>query len=116
MPPAIDLARRFAEAITALRAIHDFDDWIGQYWRHPCPAPERVALARADRGGSNAIVWHEGGATIFGFLPDQDGCFCVPRDTDLPDFAFDTGSFAAPYRQDIVISAAMREEIQPPGS
>ena len=116
MPPAIDLARRFAEAITVLRAIHDFDTWIGQFWCDHCPAPERAALARADRGASDAVVWHEGEATIFGFLPDRDGCFCVPREAALPEFAFTAGRAAAPFGQDIVISAAMREEIHPPGS
>lgn len=115
MPPAIDLARRFAEAITALRAIHDFDDWIGQFWRQQCPAPQEVALAGADRGADDALVWHEGDGTIYGFLPDRDGCFCVPREAALPDFAFTAGPSAPPYGQDIVISAAMREEIHPPG-
>ena len=115
MPPAMELARRFAEAIVALRAIHEFDAWVGQYWRSPCPAPEQAALARADRGASDAIVWHEGEATIYGFLPDRDGCFCVPIEAVLPEFAFAVGR-AAPYGQDILISAAMREEIQPPGT
>lgn len=116
MPPATDLARRFAEAITALRAIHDFDAWIGQYWRDHCPAMETAAFAGAARGADDAIVWHEGETTIFGFLPDRDGCFCVPRETALPDFPFSAGRSPAPYGQDLLISAAMREEIQSPGS
>ena len=116
MPPAIDLARRFAEAIIALRAIKEFDSWVGQFWRSPCPFPEKAALARADRGAGDAIVWHDGETTIYGFLPDMDGCFCVPLDAALPDFAFAAGRAAVPYGQDIVISAAMREEVHPPGN
>ncbi len=116
MPPAIDLARRFADAITALRAIHDFDDWVGQYWRDRCPAPENIVERGGGRGDEDAVVWHESEATIFGFLPDRDGCFSVPRDVALPDFSFATGRSPAPYGQDIVISAGMREEIQSPGS
>ena len=116
MPPVIDVARRFAEAITALRAIHDFDTWIGQFWCDHCPVSERAALARDDCGASDAIVWHEDEATIFGFLPDRDGCFCLPRETALPEFAFTAGRTATLYGQDIVISAAMREESHPPGS
>jgi hypothetical protein len=40
----------------------------------------------------------------------------VPTDEDLPDFSFATGQLEIPYGQDIVISAAMRDELQPPGS
>jgi hypothetical protein len=116
MPPATAIARRFAEAIIALRAIHEFDAWVGQYWRSPCPVPEKAALARADRGTSDAIVWHEGETTIFGFLPGRDGCFCVPLEAALPEFAFATGRPTASYGQDVVISAAMREEFHSPGS
>lgn len=116
MPPATDLARRFAEAIVALRAIHEFDAWVGQYWRSPCPVPEQASLAREDRGASDAIVWHDGETTIHGFLPDMDGCFCVPLEAALPEFPFSAGRSTMPYGQDIVISAAMREESHPPGS
>lgn len=118
MPPATLLARRFSEAIIALRAIKEFDSWVGQFWRSPCPFPERAALARADRGATDAIIWHDGETTIYGFLPDpdMDGCFCVPLDAALPEFHFTAGRSLMPYGQDVVISAAMREEIQPPGS
>ena len=115
MPPAIDLARRFAEAIIALRAIHEFDAWIGQFWCEHCPAPGSSA-AHTDAGADDAIVWHDGDATIYGFLPDRNGCFCIPREAPLPEFAFTAGRAAPPYGQDIVISAGMRDELQPPGA
>ena len=116
MPPAMDLARRFADAVIALRAIHDFDAWIGQFWTDRCTAPDCPARGPAPRGTEDFIVWHETEGSVFGFLPGRDGCFCIPRDTALPDFAFATGRADAPFWQDVVISAAMREEIHPPGS
>ena len=116
MPPAIELARRFAEALAVLRAVHDFDEWIGQYWQERCPAPASAAASRDTVGDEDAIVWHEGLETVFGYLPGCDGCFCIPRDLALPDFAFTTGSSIRPFGQDIVISAGMRDELQPPGS
>lgn len=116
MPPAIDVARRFAEAVATLRALHDFDDWIGQYWRAECSAPKNAASTRAPLEAEDAIIWHEAEDTIFGYLPGYDGCFCIPRDVALPDFPFSAGRQSLSYDQDIVISAAMREEIQPPGS
>ncbi len=116
MPRAIDLARRYAEAVLALRAIHDFDDWIGQFWHDHCPVPEGTGAYRTMLGTEKAIIWHEGDDTAYGYLPGCDGCFCVPTDEDLPDFSFATGQLEIPYGQDIVISAAMRDELQPPGS
>lgn len=116
MPPAIELARRYAEALEALRAVHDFDDWIGQFWHERCPAPESAAASRNALGTEDVIVWHEGEDTVFGYLPGDDGCFCVPTDVALPDISFAPDRAAIPYGQDILISAAMREELQPPGS
>jgi hypothetical protein len=116
MPPAIELARRYAEAISALRAVHDFDDWIGQFWREQCPAPASAAASRDALGTQDAIVWHESEDTVFGYLPGDDGCFCVPYDDTLPDFPFAADAPARPYGQDIVISAAMQEQIQPQGN
>jgi hypothetical protein len=116
MPPAIDLARRYAEALSALRAVHDFDDWIGQFWCEHCPAPESVGAYRTVLGTEKAIVWHEGEDTVYGYLPGYDGCFCVPADLPLPDFTFVSGQLEIPYGQDIVISAAMGEQLHPPES
>jgi hypothetical protein len=116
MPPAIELARRYAEALAALRAVHDFDEWIGQYWQECCPAPASAAASRDMVGGEETIVWHEGEETVFGYLPGRDGCFCVPRDVDVPDFSLTAENATLPFGQDIVISAAMRDELQPPGS
>ena len=116
MPPAIELARRYAEALAALRAVHDFDEWIGQYWQERCPAPASAAASRDTVGAEDTIVWHEGEETVFGYLPGRDGCFCVPRDVPLPDFPFSAADPTHPFGQDIVISAAMRDELQPPGS
>jgi hypothetical protein len=116
MPPAIVLARRYAEALAALRAVHDFDEWIGQFWHDCCPAPASAASSRDTVGTEDTIVWHEGVETVFGYLPGRDGCFCVPRDLALPDFSFIAENRSLPIGQDIVISAAMRDELQPPGS
>ena len=116
MPLAIELARRYAEALVVLRAVHDFDEWIGQYWQERCPAPVSAAAARNAVGDEDAIVWDEGLETVFGFLPGHDGCFCIPRDIALPNFSFAAGSPVPPFGQDIVISAGMREELQPPGT
>jgi hypothetical protein len=115
MPPAIDLARRFAEAVSALRAIHDFDDWIGQFWCERCPAPTGAGAYQSLLGTEDAIVWHEGDETIYGYLPGFDGCFCVPAES-LPNFPFAASQPDISFWQDIVISATMREQMQPPGS
>ena len=116
MPPAIVLARRYAEALAALRAVHDFDEWIGQFWQERCPAPASAAASRDSVGTEDTIVWHEGEETVFGYLPGRDGCFCVPRDLPVPDFPLIAENRSLPVGQDIVISAAMRDELQPPGS
>jgi len=116
MPPAIVLARRYAEALAALRAVHDFDDWIGQFWHERCPAPASAAASRDTVGAEDTIVWHEGEETVFGYLPGRDGCFCVPRDVALPEFPSIPENLAPALGQDIVISASMRDELQPPGS
>ena len=115
MPPAIDVARRYAEAVAALRALHEFDAWIGQYWQEPCPFPGSAAASRATTEGDD-IVWHEGEETVFGYLPGVDGCFCIPRDVVLPDFPFAALGPISPYGKDILISAEMRQELHPPGS
>ena len=116
MPSAIELARRYAEALVTLRAVHDFDDWIGHHWQERCPAPASAAASRDTVGTEDAIVWHEGEESVFGYLPGHDGCFCVPRDLALPSFPFAAGDLTLPFGQDIVISAARRDELQPPGS
>lgn len=116
MPPAIDLARRYAEAVSALRAVHDFDDWIGQFWQERCPAPAGAGAYRTVLGQENAIVWHEGADNVYGYLPGYDGCFCVPTAESLPDFPFAASQPDVLYGQDIIISAEMREQVQPPGS
>ena len=116
MPPAIDLARRFADAVSALRAVHDFDDWIGQFWCERCPVPGGTGAFRTLLGTENDIVWHEGDETVYGYLPGRDGCFCVPADESLPDFPFAAIQPDISFGQDIVVSATMREQMQPPGS
>jgi hypothetical protein len=116
MPRAIELARRYAEALSALRAVHDFDEWIGQFWQECSPSPTIATAPHNTVGAEDTIVWHEGEETVFGYLPGREGCFCVPRDVALPDFPFTAENPALPFGQDIVISAAMRDELQPPGS
>ena len=114
MPHAIDLARRFADAVAALRAIHDFDDWIGQFWCERCPAPRGAGAYKTLLGREDTIVWHEGDETVYGYLPGLDGCFCVPTDESLPDFPFAASQTDIAFGQDIVVSATMRDQIHPP--
>ncbi len=116
MPPAIDVAHRFAEAVTTLRALHDFDAWIGQFWIEGCSAAQSAASSGLSSGVDDAIIWYETADTVFGFLPGRDGCFSLPRDLPLPEFAFAAGISSVPYEEDIVISAAMSDELQSPRS
>jgi hypothetical protein len=116
MPPAINVARRYAEAVATLRALHDFDDWIGQYWVERCASPGSAAATHTTLGAEELIVWHEDEETVLGFLPGYDGCFRIPRAVPLPDFPFAAEGPVRSFGQDIVISAAMREDVQPPGS
>lgn len=116
MPPAIDLARRYAEALSALRAVHDFDDWIGRFWHERCPDSKGAGTYRTFVGSEEAIVWHEAEDTVYGYLPGDDGCFCVPSEETLPDFPFIARDVDVPYGQDILISAEMRDQLQPTGS
>jgi hypothetical protein len=116
MPAAIDVARRFAEAVAALRALHDFDAWIGQYWQERCPVPGHADSRHGAIGDEDVIVWHECEETVFGYLPGRAGCFCIPRDVALPDFPFAAKEPVAAYGKDILIGAAIRVELQAPGN
>ena len=97
MPPAIELARRYAEALAALRAVHDFDEWIGHFWQEACPAPPSAPRRATRWTPEDTIVWHEGEETVFGYLPGREGCFCVPRDVALPDFPLVAENPALPF-------------------
>ena len=116
MPSAADLARLYADAVTVLRAVHDFDDWLGQFWHDRCPGPEIAGAHRSGPETEKAIVWHEDEDSVYGYLPDYEGCFCLPVAESLPDLPFAVRPLEPPAEQDIVISAAMREQLQPPGS
>ena len=115
MPPAIDLARRYAEALAALRAIHVFDAWLGRHWHEHCPRPDDAPASSTPVGAEEPIVWHEGEDVVVGFLPGEDGCFRIPRDAPLPDFPHAGNGLPVTFGQDVVIRAAMRDELQPPG-
>jgi hypothetical protein len=95
MPPAFTLARRYAEALAALRAIHDFDAWLGEHWQ--------------------AIAWYESAEMVTGYLPGEEGCFQVRRDERLPDLPI-AETFTPEYGRDVVIRAAMRDDFGQPGS
>jgi hypothetical protein len=110
MPPAIDLARRYAEALTALRAVHDFDDWLGQFWDDRCPPAASAPTSLTALGANGTIAWHESGDVVVGYLPDMDGCFRIPRGALMPDFPASGSAWSLPYGQDVIISAAMRDE------
>jgi hypothetical protein len=114
MPPAIDLARRYAEALAALRAVHIFDDWLGHFWHERCPRPDGAPTSSTPVTREDAIVWHEREDIVIGYLPGEDGCFRIPRAAPLPDFPSASNGPSVSFGQDVVISAAMREELQPP--
>jgi len=111
MPPALELARRYSEALAALRAVHDFDDWLGEHWHDHCPPPPGTSSARTPVGMRGEITWHETGDDVIGYLPDHDGCFRVSIAASLPDF-WPAASVADVQRvdEDVVISAAMPGE------
>jgi hypothetical protein len=113
MPHAIDLARRYAEALAALRAVHVFDTWLGNHWHEQCPAAGSAAASYTPLSAEHGITWFESDETVLGYVPGEVGCFRIPRDVTLPDFPFAAESRAVHYGQDIVISAAMREELYP---
>jgi hypothetical protein len=115
MPPAFDLARRYADALEALRAIHAFDAWLGSHWQERCAAPRTPPTSHTPLGVSGAIAWHEVDEWVIGVLPGQEGCFRIPRAAPLPAFPLAAGP-AAPFGQDVVISAAMRDESPSPGT
>jgi hypothetical protein len=116
MPLAIDLARRYADALAALRAVHDFDAWLGDHWHERCPPPAAAPDAKTPLGAGRAIAWHEAADSVVGYLPGQEGCFRIARNVPLPDFSVVGNSPTAPFGTDVVISAAMQEELLPPGS
>jgi hypothetical protein len=110
MPAARDLARRYAEALAALRAVHDFDSWLGEHWHDRCPRPDAPPDAQTALGAAGAIAWHEGAETIFGYLPGNEGCFRIARASPLPEFLPSEDTLPARFGTDTVISAAMQGE------
>lgn len=109
MPAAFDLARRYAEALTALRAVHDFDAWLGKHWQAHCSAPAGPPTAETPVGSGQVIAWYESAGVVSGFLPGEDGCFQVPRGERLPEIAVGE-TFTPAYGRDVLISAAMRDD------
>lgn len=110
MPAARDLARRYAEALAALRAVHDFDAWLGEHWHDRCPRSDSPPDAQTALGAAGAITWHEEAETTVGYLPGNDGCFRIARETPLPDFPPSEETLPARFGKDILISAAMQGE------
>lgn len=115
MPAARDLARRYAEALAALRAVHDFDAWLGEHWHDQCPRPASPPDAQTALGAAGAITWHEVADGTIGYLPGNDGCFRVARESAMPDFPVADERQPAFYGSDILISAAMQDEGPFPG-
>jgi hypothetical protein len=116
MPPATDLARRYGDALAALRAIHAFDAWLGRHWHERCAAPVSEPVSLTPLGVSGSITWYERDDVVVGVLPGQEGCFRVPRDAPMPEFPLAAGGPPLPREQDVVISASMRAEVDLPGS
>jgi hypothetical protein len=115
MPPATDLARRYADALGALRAIHAFDAWLGSHWHERCDVPCAEPVSRTPLGVPGSITWYEHNDVVIGVLPGQEGCFRIPRAAAMPEFPLADG-LPPSLEQDVVISASMREEIDLPGS
>ena len=115
MPPVLELARRYSEALAALRAVHAFDDWLGEHWHDQCPPRPAAASARSPVGIWGDVTWHESGDDVIGYLPDQEGCFRVSIAAKMPDFWPGNPNIDAPrVDEDIVISAAMPSDHPPP--
>lgn len=115
MPPTSELARRYSEALAALRAVHTFDDWLGRHWHDRCPPPPATSSARSPVGVKGDVTWHESGDDVIGYLPDQEGCFRISIAASLPEFWPATMIDVTPrVDEDIVISAAMPGEYPPP--
>lgn len=114
MPPAIDLARRYAQAVAALRAIHAFDAWLGEHWQERCPPPATPPVARTTVGERDEITWHESAESVLGYLPRHEGCFRIARDAPLPDIPLFPDAPLVMPDTDVVISASMQDEMQPP--
>lgn len=112
----MDLARRYSEALAALRAVHAFDDWLGEHWHERCPPPSRPPSAKTTLGSGGEITWHETAGRVVGYIPGHAGCFRIARDADLPAFLFSLAPLAMPAGPgtDVLISASMRDEEQPP--
>jgi hypothetical protein len=113
MPAASDLALRYAQALAALRAIHDFDAWLGAHWHDWCPPPTTPPTAHTHVGAAGAITWHETADRVVGYLPGSDGCFQIARDLPLPDILLPGESSSLAFGTDVVISAAMQDELPP---
>lgn len=114
MPPAVDLARRYGEALAALRAVHAFDAWLGEHWQERCPPPGSPPAARTALGAAGEITWHEGANAVVGYLPGHDGCFRIARGAVMPEFHVPGITPPPPFENDIVISASMQDEQPPP--
>jgi hypothetical protein len=114
MPSAVALARRYSDALAALRAIHAFDAWLGSYWRERCLVLHSQPVSYTPVGVSGSITWYECGGDVFGLLPGQDGCFQIPHAAAMPDFPFSLERplpFELKPNQDVVIRATMRDEL-----
>jgi hypothetical protein len=111
MPPAYHLARRYGQALAALRAIHAFDAWLGEQWQDRCPPPGVPPVAHTALGAGGEIAWYEVAESVLGYLPGHDGCFRIARDAALPDFPLLDDSLPIPPGTDVVISASMQEEL-----
>jgi hypothetical protein len=110
MPPAIDLARRYAEALAALRAVHRFDEWLGRHWHDRCSAATTPAASHTSLGASGTIAWHEDEESVVGYLPGEAGCFRISRAAMMPDFSQPGSDLPLVIDQDVLINATMRDE------
>jgi len=111
---AVELARRYSDALAMLRAIHAFDAWLGDHWHDQCRAPSTDPVAYTKVGAGEAITWHEDADGVVGFVPELTGCFRVAYDAPLPDFPPLRDGPIESRDQDVLISTSMQREPQHP--
>lgn len=61
-----------------------FMDWVEGYWGDDAPPEPAAPPAAVSAGGWGIVRWHDAGRAIRGYVPDQGGCYEVPRDAAPP--------------------------------
>ena len=72
-----------------------FMAWLESYWGDDAPPETAGRPAAVSAGGRGTVRWHETGGAIRGYVPDQAGCYEVPRDAAPPARCASTPSASA---------------------